>query len=184
MPRISVYLPDDLADRLRSDGSGPTSQVVQEALRRYLGDSTGPSWAQPPADADQLLTAATEGLSRQAAVEFQDGYRAALKRLPDLDWVVLTSCARSHFVLEAWLKGWMNGITLEIGQGRNPEIPAWLGKLAKDVGTIADPIGFDEFSFRRTNAFERGYSAGLRAAYETVERGTSPGTVVDAPSES
>ncbi|ANH40522.1 hypothetical protein I601_4127 [Nocardioides dokdonensis FR1436] len=48
--------------------------------------------------------------------------------------------------------------------------PAWMPKLADDVGDLANPIGFDRWSFRRSPPWERGYGDGLRAGYEAALR--------------
>jgi hypothetical protein len=187
MPRMSIYLPDDLADQLKEvDSSAPTSQVIQEALRRYLGGTGAPAWARAPQGAAELLAAATEKLTEQAEADYQAGYRAALARIPDLDWARLTDFARSRYDLEAWLSGLKNGVHDAIKRREaNVVVPAILERLAMDLGRLADPIGYPGTSFRKTNAFERGYADALRDAYESVERGTSPttGTPSDTGSE-
>lgn len=163
MPRMSIYLPDDLAELLRdAEGSNPSS-VIQEALRRHLRAGSGePAWAKRPTDAAGLVADATARLVEQAADDYQGGFSDALERLDDLDLEDLTLFARGGFDLERWLTGW------------DPlHAPKWLSAVAKDLGSIADPIGFDETSFRRSSAFERGYADGLRAAYEAIERGTT-----------
>jgi hypothetical protein len=170
---MSIYLPDELADRLKTD-EGNASQVIQEALRRYLGDTDAPAWAQVPDDAATLLAANSASLIEQARANYQDGYRAALKRLPDLGWETLSSFARSSFDLIRWLEGWRSGAAHQALNGDSDKIAKWLWEIAADLGDRADPIGYDQFSFRRTTAFERGYGAGLRAAYEVTERGANP----------
>lgn len=175
---MSIYLPDDLADQLKEvDSSTPTSQVIQEALRRYLGGTGAPAWARTPDDAAELLAAATQKLTEQAEADYQAGYRAALARIPDLDWSLLTDFARSRYDIEAWLSGWKDGVYDAIKRkDEHVVVPAFMDSIATDIGSPADPIGYDRFSFRRTNAYERGYADGLRDAYESVERGTSPTT--------
>jgi hypothetical protein len=160
---MSIYLPDELAERLKHVEDTTASAVIQEALRQHFGPGgtvAGPVWAQPPSDADKLLFAATLKLRDEAITDYQAGYRAAIERLPDLNLAALTSFARHQFDLRRWLDGWSS-----------PQQPKWMWKIAEDVGSIADPIGYDELSFRKTAAFEHGYDAALRAAYELVERG-------------
>jgi hypothetical protein len=175
MPRMSIYLPEDLAEQLKEvDSSTPTSQVIQEALRRYLGGTGAPPWARPPEGAAELVASATQRLRAQAKADYQAGYRAALARIPDLDWALLTGFARSRYDLTAWLSGWHNGVHDAIARkDEHVVVPAFMESIAADIGSPADPIGYDRFSFRKTNAFERGYADGLRDAYESVERGTS-----------
>ncbi|HEY2043451.1 MAG TPA: CopG family transcriptional regulator [Jatrophihabitans sp.] len=160
---MSIYLPDELAERLKHVEHATASAVIQEALRRHFGPAgnlAGPVWAQPPSDADKLVFAATLKLRDEAIADYQAGYRAALERLPDLSLATLGSFARRQFDLYKWLDGWTDS-----------KQPTWMWKVAEDVGSIADPVGHDEFSFRKTSAYEHGYAAGLRAAYETIERG-------------
>ena len=160
---MSIYLPDELAEQLKHVEDATASAVIQEALRRHLGPAgnlAGPVWARPPRDADKLVFAATLELRNEATADYQAGYRAALQRLPDLSLATLNSLARQKFDLHKWLDGWAD-----------PKQPKWMWKIAEDVGSIADPIGYDEFSFRKTSAYEHGYAAGMRAAYELIERG-------------
>lgn len=168
---MSIYLPDELAERLKGVEDSTASAVIQEALRRHFGSAgnlAGPVWAQPPSDATKRLFEATAKLRDEAIADFQAGYSAALARLPDLNLMALTSFARRQFDLIPWLKAW-----------QDPKQPQWMWKMAEDVGSIADPIGYDQLSFRRTAAFEHGYSAALRAAYEAVERGEADETASD-----
>ncbi|HJQ02362.1 MAG TPA: CopG family transcriptional regulator [Jatrophihabitans sp.] len=160
---MSIYLPDELAERLKHVEDTTASAVIQDALRRHFGTAgklAGPVWAQPPSEADKLVFAATLKLRDEAIAEYQAGYRAALERLPDLSLATLNSFARRQFDLHKWLDDW-----------NDPRQPKWMWKIAEDVGSIANPLGYDEFSFRKTSAYEHGYAAGLRAAYELIDRG-------------
>jgi hypothetical protein len=79
--------------------------------------------------------------------------------------------------IEAWLSGWKNGVhDAIVRKDEHVVVPAFMDSIATHIGRPADPIGYDHFSFRRTNAYECGYADGLRDAYESVERGTSPTT--------
>lgn len=195
MPKLNVSVPDavwELAVKTSTVGPSP-SAIVQDALRRQQSATADRAWMQPPDDAVGLLVTATQRLAEQALQQFQDGYRAALARIPDLSWQELDSFARAGFNLREWLTPWRNGIQenfvenmpelnlIEPGeQGPDPEtivsaaqraeLP-WFWKLAEDLGSWLDPVGFPEYGHQRTDTYERGYTAGLRAAYDLVDRG-------------
>jgi hypothetical protein len=171
MGRLSIYLPDELEARTKAlEPSTSTSQVVRTALERYLGTRGTAPYADPPEDVSDLMAAAVAHFAEQARLDYQDGYRAALRRLPDLDWHTITGLARDSFDLHKWLTGWTNGIASATRQGESLDAatPSWLPRVADDLGNIADPTGFDQWSFRRSLPYERGYSDGLRAGYEAA----------------
>lgn len=171
MGRLSIYLPDELEARAKAiQPETPTSQVIRAALERYLGRPAEPAYAQPPGDVDELLAAGVAHFADLAKSDYQDGYRAALKRLPDLDWHGLAGFAQNDFDLSKWAKSWRpravstpTGIAVE-----DVQWPDWFWKVAKDLGSTMDPIGYDELSFRNTPPWERGYADGLRAGYEAA----------------
>jgi hypothetical protein len=169
--RLSIYLPDELEARAKAlQPNTPTSQVVRAALERYLG-STGPAYAEPPEDIEDLLADGVAHFANLARQDYQDGYRAALKRLPDLDWDAITGFAREGFDLYKWLNGWCQNINQAAIRGDLLSAkPHWFGKLAEDLGSLADAIGYDDLSFRKTAPYEHGYADALRAGYEAALR--------------
>lgn len=171
MGRLSIYLPNELEARAKAlQPDTPTSQVVRAALERYIGNTDEPAYAQAPDDVSDLLTAGVEHFKALATADYQEGYRAALKRLSDLDWFALAEFAKEGFDLHKWIRGRVDGIQFLLGQNMSLDqaMPKWLAKIANDLGSIGDPIGFDHWSFRRTPPFERGYADGLRAGYEAA----------------
>lgn len=182
MGRLSIYLPDELEARAKAlQPDTPTSQVVRAALERYIGTTEEPAYAQAPADIDELVAAGVAHFGALAVAEYQSGYRSALKRLPDLNWFALAEYAAGGFQLEKWLGGWRDNISFEINQGHSLDsvTPDWLSKVAKDVGELADPIGFEGSNHRHPQPWERGYADGLRVAYEAA---VSAGVMTAAPS--
>ncbi len=174
MPRMSIYLPDDLAEQLKdADPTRSASQVIQEALRRYLGaSSTAAAYARVPSNAVQLVEQARSQLMPKAQADYERGYAAALGRVEDLPWSALDGLAGAHFDVAAWIRPWTNGAG-DIAAGRGPEdaeSPNWLPLLAQDLGQLADPIGVDKFSFRPSDMYLRGYGDGLRVAFDAVLR--------------
>lgn len=171
MGRLSIYLPDELEARAKAlQPDTPTSKVVRAALERYIGNADEPAYAQAPDDVNDLLTAGVAHFRALATADYQEGYRAALKRLPDLDWFALAEFAKDGFDLHKWIGGRVNGIQFLLGRNMSLEdaTPGWLPPIADDIGSIADPIGFDRWSFRKTPPWERGYADGLRAGYEAA----------------
>lgn len=173
VPRLSIYLSDELVARAKEfDREANMSQLVQTALRRLFGDKPGPDYARPPSDAEGLLRAAQGPLLAAARGEYEAGYRNALHRLPDIPWVVLDAFAGVQFDLDRWLNPWGTGPAEAL-----QHLPGWFHKVAEDVGSKANPCGYDEFSSTKTRAFYRGYADGLRDAYIAVEHGMPAGSV-------
>lgn len=178
MPRMSIYLPDELAVRVKAEGVN-TSQVIQDALRRHLGPDSSPDWAQPPDDAGSLLVERTTRLADLAGEDYRKGYRAALQRLDDIDLETLEDLASFKAGFGNWLANrWQSAaqsFASSVGKGdQDGADDGFLFKLAEDLGSRADPIGYDRFSFHTTVAYERGYGDALRAAYEMVAKGLGP----------
>ncbi|HTW06429.1 MAG TPA: hypothetical protein VME46_02910 [Acidimicrobiales bacterium] len=169
MGRLSIYLPDELEARVKAlQPDTPTSQVIRTALERYIGRAGEPAYAQAPEDVADLLVAGVAHFADLAKRDYQDGYRAALKRLPDLDWHALAGFARDDFDIYKWVEPWKSGaydVATHRVEGREPD---WFQKVAEDLGSLLDPFGYDKFSFRHTPPWERGYADGLRAGYEAA----------------
>jgi hypothetical protein len=51
---------------------------------------------------------------------------------------------------------------------------SWLYRLAEDLGSMADPIGYDQFAFDPTRAYVRGYGDALYEVWAAVEEGVDP----------
>ena len=52
---------------------------------------------------------------------------------------------------------------------KNKEPWWWLDRTAEALGTMADPIGFDQFSFTPTQPRQRGYVDAMREVWSAVE---------------
>lgn len=178
MAKLTVYIPDNLLDQARSQHpTGNTSQLVQRGLECLVGGSA--LYAQRPADADALLATVRERLTPAAAEEYQCGYRAALASVDEHFWPLLDDLARRGFDLVRWARDWTDGMGKAaaglipgVASGFSP--PEWWRPLARDLWSLVDPIGVDEFSGTRTQAFVRGYEAALRDAWNAVEHATKP----------
>ncbi|MGW4118776.1 ribbon-helix-helix domain-containing protein [Nocardia sp. NPDC004711] len=168
---MSIYLPDDLAELLKTAGTGEsTSQVIQEALRRHFGESSGATYARVPTDAPRLIEQARNRLMPMAQQEYEDGFAAALKRAADLPWEVFDELDAHHFDIAAWIRPVTRAAHSAVCEQTSPSTagPEWLSLLAEDLGQLADPIGFDRFSFRRSSMYLRGYGDALRQVFVAV----------------
>jgi len=188
---MSVYLPDDLAERARAfDPDSNVSRVIQVALRRmFETDASGPGYAQRPADAAEALEHARLALTSAAQADYQAGYAAALGRLPEIPWRSIDDFAEHDFDLGRWLELKRRGISSSAARGGLEGVPEWWWSLAEDLGDSVDPLGIDQLNFHRSGAFRRGYRDALRDAFLTVEHGATPSaesqdaTLPEAPFE-
>lgn len=60
------------------------------------------------------------------------------------------------------------------GAGKKGSPWSWLHRLAEDLGSMADPFGFDKYAFELTGAFLRGYDDALHDVWSAVEEGGDP----------
>jgi hypothetical protein len=94
------------------------------------------------------------------------GYRDAVKFARDLPSLTeLEELNRVDFDIAAWIGPWSDSWA-RIAAGLNSfdtKMPDWAWKVAGYLGTLADPIGFDQFSFTPTSEYLAGFGSGLRA---------------------
>jgi hypothetical protein len=173
MAKLTVYIPDDLIDRVRArDPEANTSQLVQRGLER-LSPAEDAGYARRPDDAEELLAVAADRLRQGAAREYQRGYRAALSTVSkagELLWPGLDELARKGFDLFGWAQSW-RGALGRAGMGVDP--PDWWDPLVQDLGDLLNPFDVGPM-FMPTTTFVRGYEAALRDAWEAAER---PGAI-------
>ena len=202
--RQTVYIPDELLQRAQAllPEVNP-SQLVQRGLAQLLEDFQGPVYASAPLDAVvDDIGRLRDRFALEAKAEYERGYRKALAAADSLSWRLLEELAVNHTDLKRVLRPYVNGATQDainvpsismehvdellqhaddrileepVQSLENEERPwAWLYRLARDLGSMADPIGFDEFSFDPTRAFLRGYGDALYAVWAAVEEGVDP----------
>lgn len=176
--KLTVYIPDDLLDRTRAlNPDANTSQLVQRGLDR-LAPADDSGYARRPLDAAELLTAAASKIREGAAREYEKGYRAALVMVSeagDVVWRGLDSLARKSFDLPRWAESWREGLGMEAaglvpGSPGPFKFPDWYVPFLNDLGSMLDPISFDQWNFTQSGPFVRGYQAALRDAWETADR--------------
>ena len=171
--KVSVSIPDELLDRARAlHGPSSTSQLVQQGLMQltaHLTRSSIPDYAQRPDDAQDLLAPARDKLLAAARKQFEQGYRAGIEDIGELDWKLLEELADARFDLLTRLSAWQRSLTPDPSGDMTFRPPGWFDVLAKRFGSLVDPIGFDKFGFAPSRTFVRGYAAALRDAWATVE---------------
>lgn len=101
----------------------------------------------------------------RTAHEYERGYQAALSTLSkagEVIWPVLGDQASQDLL--RWAQS-RKAALRETAAGPGPfQWPAWFAPLAGDLGSLLDPVGFDQWSFTPTTPFLRGYQAALRDA--------------------
>lgn len=100
MPKLSVSVPDELWEEARAaaKGMGP-SELVQDALRRMVGDRQLPYSGAPPADDKRLRR--IHALKRAEVDElFRSGYEDGLRTAETYEWEFLDLAASFDFNLE------------------------------------------------------------------------------------
>jgi hypothetical protein len=172
MAKVSVSIPDDLLDRARLlDASANTSQLVQrglEQLTAHLAAGGEADYAKRPEGVDGQLASAQAALVANARTEFQQGYRIALEDVGDIDWSVMEKLADAKFDLLSTLSRWQNNWGhADDDEGFHP--PKWFGRFMTRFGSMIDPIGIEEYNFKPSRPFVRGYAAALRDAWASIE---------------
>ncbi len=132
--------------------------------------------------ASDQLDDAVRVLSVAQQDQYDRGYRDALRWVPSLGWNAFESLAAMDFDVKQWLTGWRNGWR-DIELGEAPEgarVASWLPALADYLGSLADPIGYDRWSFVPSERYVGGFGAALRDAWTKTHQ-PSPAAPVRRP---
>ncbi len=196
--RQTVYIPDDLLQRAQAllPDVNP-SKLVQRGLAQLVEDLQGPVYANARIDAVASdIERLRDHFAVEAKAEYERGYRKALAAADSLSWRVLEELAENHNDLKRVLRPYVNGAAQgainstplspeqveeffrnaangerdRSAQETGAKDPQWLWlhRLAEDLGSMADPFGFDQFSFDPTRAFLRGYGDALHEVWAAV----------------
>jgi hypothetical protein len=180
MPRMSIYLPDELVAQAKEfDEEGNMSQLVQLALRRYLGAASEPAYVQRPADAAQLLQTARDALISGARADYAEGFRNALRRAPGLTWSRVDAVAGHNYELQAWVEPFIKDLEL-LTQLDSDDDEEFHQHLIDDLGDWNQHD--DQYTFK-SKAYQRGYADGFRDVHRSVEDNTTPEWAVVADSD-
>ncbi len=148
------------------------SARIQQLWHRAQTDEPDAASTQ---DADALVRLVSSEVAARARNEHQTeserGYRdgiAFARELPS--WRQLEELADNDFRVRPWLKPQLEH-WIQIAAGHAPdgvEIPEWAWKAARRLGSVADTVGYDEFSFTPTDTYLDAFGAGLRAVWEAA----------------
>jgi hypothetical protein len=105
MPRLSVYVPDDLWDRARQVSADPSaSAVVQAGLQALVAsEATRPVFAAPPPDSPGIADLRMR-LSREGKDEYERAYRAGIELAAKLPFRELDKLSALGWNLLRWVR--------------------------------------------------------------------------------
>ncbi|MCU0483223.1 MAG: hypothetical protein MUC54_02960 [Chloroflexi bacterium] len=153
MPKLSLYIPDDLWRRARAvDPNLNQSQVAQQALRQWVEvrPAQGSQVFEPPADSVTVPDGLVQRLATEAREQYQAAYRAAFQLAERISWGSLDELASRGWDWASWLR---HG-----GREILPALPSWL----RD----GDPEA--SLTRRRYTTSTQGVIDGLRDIWESV----------------
>jgi hypothetical protein len=151
------------------DRPGDDHTVVQDTVHR-LPDGTHAPLMQRAGD-----------LARQAQkAEFERGFRDAVEFAAELSWRDFEDLARVDFDVPKWIgpsrDAWAE-ITMHPDRfPRGATHASWLPAARSSLGSLADPFGYSEFSFTRTNLYVKGFALALRTAWQQATNAAMPTT--------
>lgn len=100
MPKLSVYVPDNLWDQARGAAQGRNvSQLIQDGLRAFLAASGTTVMSTPPIEEARLAQVAAKKAA-QARKGFEAGYGEGLDLAEEWPWEALDWLARVDFDAE------------------------------------------------------------------------------------
>src|SRR5713101_992479 len=180
MPKLSVYIPDDLWNRAQeAAGEHNTSQLIQRALQLMVERTAGGTYKESrPLGSEQTLAILKDVYSEEARAHLLRGYQSALNYLSAyrVPWHAFQDLSDRDFDLKRWLQPWINGFLDGVGspEWNPPELPDWFKALGQDVylGEFAKPIDGDGFYPDRT--YLDGFGRAMRDVWRSVEFGPEP----------
>jgi hypothetical protein len=184
MPKLSVYVPDDLWERARAVRPANTSLIVQEALSLLVRTkSTEPAYSgEAPVGTELTRDFLKSQFSQQARWRFEEGYRSGLDYLQasQIPWKAFESFAEAGFDLRRWIASWFDEEVEEVDD-LEPDGPDWLVRLGehKYLGELAKRYGYHRPHPDRT--YLLGFSRALRDVWRSVEYGSEPEAVHNQP---
>ena len=110
-------------------------------------------------------------VAASARDEWERGFRGGVEFAKELPWAQLDELAKADFDVPRWITSWRNGwLDIEMGRARpGAVIASWLPNAARYLGSLVDPIGCDEFSFTRSDAYIAGFAEALRAVWHSIQ---------------
>ncbi|TMC53087.1 MAG: hypothetical protein E6J20_08415 [Chloroflexi bacterium] len=178
MPKLSVYVSDELWDKARkASGEHNTSQLIQRALELMVErESAGATYKESRPPGSEATLALLRGIySDQARIHLERGYQAGLNYLTAyrVPWDDFQQLADRDFDLKRWLQPWFSAFLDGVGtkDWNPPKLPDWLVSLGQDyyLGEFAKPIDGDGFYPNRT--YLQGFERAMRDVWRSVEYG-------------
>lgn len=184
-----------------------TSQLVQRGLQCLINSQEQiPAYAQSPDDGHVQIGQLRDRLMAEAKADYAFGYSTALQAASAMSLHTVNALVDVGFDLRRWLKPFQQGFMLQELEkaeptenhetAKQPLLDAtvaisahdehvakkpwwWLFKTAEALGSLADPIGYEAYSFTPTRARERGFIDAMRKLWAAIEEphaeATSPG---------
>jgi hypothetical protein len=175
MPKLSVYIPDDLWEMAKrvSPEEGP-SLLIQRGLRGLVESrSAVPAYAaERPAGAPEDLAAARTRLMKQARAQYEAGFQAGKRALNDTEAIsgeALEALAHRDFNLEQWLAPSRRLFAEMAADGKEPfKGFDWLLILSKPeyLGDFASPIR--PANFEPNRPYLRGFADAMREMWKLL----------------
>jgi hypothetical protein len=156
MPKLSLYIPDDLWQQARTvDPSLNQSQVAQRALQHWIETrpAAGAQAFVPPPDSVPVPEGLVARFASEAREQYQAAYRAAFQLAERISWRSLDELASRGWDWAAWLRHGGHEIV--------PALPAWLREGEPDAAA----------GRRRNSTATQGLIDGLRDIWESVQAG-------------
>src|SRR5689334_5689709 len=120
MPKLSIYVPEDLWDRVREQHpDANVSQVVQRGLGSLLADVPAPAgsaYLKRPRGVEDRIEAAKARLAADARREYQQGYAAGLDVGDEVSLHQLNELAALNFDVARWLGGYGDAVRWNINE--------------------------------------------------------------------
>jgi hypothetical protein len=168
---------------------------VQRGLQSLIEEEgRTPSYAHSPADSRDQIAGLRDRLLAEARQDYELAYKVALEAASAMSLHIINALVDADFELRRWLQPFKSGYTFEVMQNMKPVNPdelkhllderptprsdkdswrsdpwGWLFKAAEALGSVADPIGFDRYSFTPTRARERGFADAMRDLWDALE---------------
>lgn len=171
MPKLSVYVPDELWEqaRLSRPDLAPASQLVQEALHRIVVQA-----APAAADLDEPLEQIRRRMADEAAAQYERGYRAAVAVAEHLSWDDLVRLDSLKFNVERWAASYRQRAEAAVAGALMPnEVPPrreTLAALEKALGNWA-ALFQPESEWWPDVAYAKGFAVALGQLYGSVVAG-------------
>jgi hypothetical protein len=176
-PRLDVDAETARIQRLWyvARGDEPAPDPIRHAAGVPYAGTESPDPAGHSDDTEDLVRRVGAEVAARARAERRAdsdrGYRDGVKFAGELpSWRLLEELASVDFAVATWITS-KKEVWGRVAAGLDPystQLPDWAATAAGYLGTLADPISYDQFSFTPTDAYLDGFGAGLRAVWDAA----------------